>query len=631
LPISATLSKVFFIHSVWIQFLKAKKASMISKKNLGQQDCNYSGYPSTALLGRHSEFVTSLRGMISALNINATLQFQIHFPFSCLLLRSLQSKVLILLFLLCGMGIPPAHAESATLAEAMARFLTCYPVELVFRDQQEHSIRQREVCLATIYHETGAQPLWVTPQGPGEKASVILKYLNNAAQEGLRPEDYDVAKIHALWRDTSFESLARLDTLLTFSAVKYVHDVSHGQIEAYVADPELFAEAGKQSFDPVDIIAKLTAAEDLDSFLGELPPRNVHYQALKTGLSVYTYLAETEKWDAIDTGKTIRPGDQDSRIPAVRARLSVLAGIYTDTSQDITYDEDLEPKVSLFQELHGLKADGLIGRNTIAALNVTPAERVEQIRINMARWRWQDHDFGDEYVLVNIANFSLHAYRDGELNLILPVIVGQSQHQTPVFSDRIKYIEINPFWNVPTSIAVKEELPELQKNPNYLVEKNIRLFSSWQEDGIELDSTLIDWTLVTPGQMAGYKLRQEPGPTNALGQIKFVFPNHYAIYLHDTPAKNLFSENKRSFSHGCIRVSSPERLALFLLERNDSSWDVTKVREIIAEGTRKVLQIRRPMPVHLTYQTAWVDKSGRIHFNDDVYGRDLKLKQALFM
>ncbi len=544
----------------------------------------------------------------------------------------ISKKIQIWLFLFCfANSSSAAYAETATLDEAMAKFLICYPVELVLRNQQEHSISKREVCLATIYHETGAQPLWVTPQGPGQKASVILKYLNNAEQEGLRPEDYDVAQIKALWRDSSFESLARLDTLLTFSAVKYVHDVSHGQIEAYAADPELFAEAGRQRFDPVGIITMLRAAEDLDGFLRELPPKNIHYQALKTALNVYKYLAETETWDMIKKGKTIRPGEQDSRIPMIRARLSVLAGIYTDTSPDITYDEDLELKVSLFQELHGLKEDGLIGRNTIAALNVTPAQRIEQIRINMARWRWQDHDFGDEYVLVNIANFSLHAYRDGELRLNLPVIVGQSQNQTPVFSDRIKYIEINPFWNIPTSIAVKEELPELQKNPQYLVEKNVRLFSSWQEDAVELDSTVIDWTQVTPGQMAGYKLRQEPGPTNALGQIKFVFPNHYAVYLHDTPAKNLFSENRRSFSHGCIRVSSPEQLALFLLKRNDSNWNETKIRELLDERTRKILQIRPPMPVHLTYQTAWVDKSGRIHFNDDVYARDMKLQKALFM
>lgn len=540
-------------------------------------------------------------------------------------------KIIVFLLLFYIAMSSTAQAASTTLNEAMAQFLRCYPVELVFRDKQEHSVSRRDVCLATIYHENGVQPLWVTPEGPSQKAAIIKKYLKNADQEGLLVEDYEVDIIQKLWNDPSFDSLAKLDTLLTFNIVKYVHDVSHGQIDAYIADPDLFAEAGKQSFDPVDIIAKLTATEDLDAFLGELPPKNEHYQALKVGLSVYEYLDQTEKWDVIGNGKTIRPGHQDIRIPMIRARLLVLAGIYTDASEDITYDKDLEQRVILFQDLHGLKEDGLIGKKTIAALNVSPAERIQQIQVNMARWRWQDHDFGDEYVLVNIANFSLHAYRNGELRLNIPVIVGQSQNQTPVFSDRIKYIEINPFWNMPTSIAVEEELPELQKNPHYLVEKNIRLFSSWQEDAVELDSTLIDWSQVTPGQMAGYKLRQEPGPMNALGQLKFVFPNHYAVYLHDTPAKNLFSENKRSFSHGCIRVSSPEKLALFLLEGNDRNWDVDKIRELIDEQARKVLRIQPPIPVHLTYQTAWVDKNGRIHFNEDVYARDLKLRKALFM
>lgn len=522
-------------------------------------------------------------------------------------------------------------AEQPTLAEAMAQFLECYPVELVFRDQQEHSIIRKDVCLATIYHEIGARPLWVTENGPGKKARIILKYLKNAEQEGLQPKDYDVDSIQEIWRDPSFASLARLDTLLTFSAVKYVHDVSHGQIEPYVADPELFAEAGKPGFNPVEIIGKLLGAEDLDKYLRELPPQNNHYQSLKAGLSVYRFLAQTESWEKIDAGRTIRPGEQDPRIPAIRKRLAILSSIYTDTSEDLTYDEELEQRVLLFQELYGLKQDGLIGRKSIAALNVTPAQRIKQIRVNMARWRWQDHDFGENYVLVNIANFKLYGYRHGDLKLSLPVIVGKEQYQTPVFSDRIIYFELNPFWNIPTSIAVEKELPELKKNPFHLIEKKIRLFSSWREDAVELDSTMIDWELVSKREMAVYKLRQDPGPSNSLGQLKFIFPNQYAVYLHDTPAKNLFTEERRSFSHGCIRVSSPEQLAIFLLGGEESGFDVFKVRELIDTGERKIMRIRPPVPVHLTYQTAWVDKRGRINFNDDIYARDKKLQNALLM
>jgi murein L,D-transpeptidase YcbB/YkuD len=183
---------------------------------------------------------------------------------------------------------------------------------------------------------------------------------------------------------------------------------------------------------------------------------------------------------------------------------------------------------------------------------------------------------------------------------------------------------------VPPSIAGKEELQELRKNPDYLVERNIRLFSNWQEDGVELDSTVMDWHLVSPSEMARFKLRQDPGPTNALGRVKFVFPNRYAVYLHDTPAKKLFSEQTRSFSHGCIRVSEPEKLAVFLLNETGSEWDTARVNDLINLGKRKVLRIRPPIPVHITYQTAWVDKTDQIIFNRDVYGRDEKLYKALF-
>lgn len=523
-----------------------------------------------------------------------------------------------------------AQADSPALHDAMVQYLECYPVELMVRDQQQPAVSHRDVCLAEIYHKRGARPLWVTQEGPKKQAAVILKYLQSAEEEGLDSQRYQVQEIEALWKEVSLNALAQLDTLLTFNVVKYVHDVSHGRIEPYLANPELFKEAGKPTFDPVRLIETLTATEDLDRFFQELPPQHRHYQALKKGLAVYEQLIDLKKWEPVARGKTLRQGDQDARIRSIRRRLAWLADEEEAISESDVYDIDLVLKIRRFQELHGLKKDGIIGKNTLAALNVTPAERVEQIKINMARWRWQDHDFGSEYVLVNIADFHLFAFREGSLKLKIPVIVGRFQHQTPVFSDQITYLEFNPYWNIPPSIAVNEELAELRNNPNYLVEKNIRLFSSWRKDSVELDSTVIDWSKVTPRQMAGYKLRQDPGPTNALGQLKFVFPNHYAIYLHDTPAKNLFNEAKRSFSHGCIRVSEPARLALFMLQRQGAGWDAAGVRERMEAGERKVVPIRPPLPIHLTYQTAWVDKAEEIHFTRDIYGRDKQLRNALY-
>ena len=374
--------------------------------------------------------------------------------------------------------------------------------------------------------------------------------------------------------------------------------------------------------------------EDLEAFFQSLPPQHRQYKGLKKAHVQYSGMKYNGQWRKMILRKSIRPGDEDERIIEIKKRIALLenAGLESLTTGNRSlFDDILMKKVIRFQLHHGLEPDGIIGPKTMRELNKSPQERLDQIKVNMARWRWHDHTLGDKYILVNIANYRLFTYEAGELKFSMPVIVGELQNQTPVFSDKIKYLEINPYWNVPPSIAKDEELPKLRKNPNYLVDKNIRLFSNWQEDGVEIDSTLIDWHAVTPYQMAGFKLRQDPGPANPLGRVKFMFPNQYVVYLHDTPSKNLFSKQTRPFSHGCIRVSEPAKLAAFLLNEESNKWDTERVNHLINLGKREVLKIRPAIPVHITYQTAWVDKDGQINFNGDVYGRDEKLYQALFI
>jgi murein L,D-transpeptidase YcbB/YkuD len=248
----------------------------------------------------------------------------------------------------------------------------------------------------------------------------------------------------------------------------------------------------------------------------------------------------------------------------------------------------------------------------------------------MARWRWQEHDLGSRYIIVNIANFDLKAVEDDQVVLNMAVIVGKFQHQTPVFSHRVQYVDFNPFWNIPNSIARNEELPELRKDPMYLVKRKVRLFSSWQNDAVELDSTAIDWNSVSPREMNRYLLRQDPGPWNALGPVKLVFPNRYNVYIHGTPTQELFEHSTRSFSHGCIRASQPLMLAEFALAKEKEDWSLQKIKEIVDSGKRKIVTVFAPLPVHITYQTVWVDKTGTIHFNNDIYGRDRKLAEILF-
>ncbi len=248
----------------------------------------------------------------------------------------------------------------------------------------------------------------------------------------------------------------------------------------------------------------------------------------------------------------------------------------------------------------------------------------------MARWRWHEHELGQRYIMVNIAGYDLTAVEDGYEVFKMAVIVGQFRHQTPVFSDRVEYIEFNPYWKIPLTIARDEELYELRKDTYYLVNRHVRLLSSWHDDAVEFDSTIIDWHAVGPREMNHYRLRQDPGPWNALGQIKFVLPNTYDVYLHDTPDQDLFERTARTFSHGCIRVSEPLALAEFILAGEEEEWPMERIKEVVESAERKIVTLSVPLPVHIIYQTAGVDNQGKIHFNNDNYGRDKRLANILF-
>jgi L,D-transpeptidase YcbB len=520
--------------------------------------------------------------------------------------------------------------ENDPLAAALNEQLSCLQLDLFTMDGQRPTIENRDFCLSSVYREMGPHPLWVDMTGPGETAAVIIDRLRRSYREGLDPEDYEVPLIETYWSSRQPEDLARLDTLLTYNLIKYIHDVSFGQLKLHRADPKLFAEAGNTGFDPAQAIRIVRTIPDLGAYLDTLPPQHHYYVRLKKALEQYRLLALTAQWPLIPAGPLIRPGDVDQRLQAVLTRLAATETLDDPETWDTdNYHDRLVAAVRAFQQTHGLEPDGIIGPQTLAMLNQTPAELAAVIRANLARWRWQDHHISDTYLMVNIAAFRVKAVSNGILVHDLPVIVGKFQHQTPVFSDSIVYLDFNPFWNVTPGIARNEDLPALRQNPHHLVERNIRLFSSWQPDARELDSTAIDWHNVTRSQMSRYLLRQDPGPWNALGQVKFVFPNHHAVYLHDTPSRDLFLHSSRSFSHGCIRVSQPLVLALFCLQQNNEGWTMEAIENIVASGQRKVVTLQERLPIHITYQTAWVDNDDIIHFNADIYQRDTKLLQVL--
>jgi murein L,D-transpeptidase YcbB/YkuD len=543
------------------------------------------------------------------------------------------SVVFALFLLLCGMAGPRPAAAAAEVSLPISRELLSHikytPEQLQTLELPRPLIASQDHCISAVYPTVGNLPIWVADDGPTERAAIALRFLQSAAEEGLRPEDYAVEEIIRLWPLRSAADLALLDTLLTYNLLLYAHDVSYGQLESRSANPKIFNDTGRQDFDPTAAMRSIIAAPDLAVHLASLPPVHRHYRALKTALQKYRTLAAAGGWQSVPSGATLHPGELDPRVPAIRIRLHITGDLETIDHSDTLYDNSLKQAVITFQKRYGLEPDGVIGNQTIAAMNIPAKRLVSQIIVNMTRWRWQAHDLGEKYVLVNIAGYNLKVVEKDEVVLEMPVIVGELENQTPIFSDLIQYIDFNPYWVITRSIASKEELPRLRQNPRYLVDRNVRLFSSWDPDAVELDSTRVNWNAISPEQMARYKLRQEPGPLNALGRMKFVFPNRFAIYMHDTPKRDLFSQSARNFSHGCIRVSDPVSLAAYALAGEKRDWTVERIKAPIDSGRRKVVNLPAPLTVHLTYQTTWVDKEGSIHFNRDIYGRDTELSLAL--
>jgi murein L,D-transpeptidase YcbB/YkuD len=264
---------------------------------------------------------------------------------------------------------------------------------------------------------------------------------------------------------------------------------------------------------------------------------------------------------------------------------------------------------------------------TLAELNVAPARRVRQLELNLERWRWLPQDLGHRHILVNIAGFELDVVEDGQTVLDMRVVVGRPYRRTPVFSDTMRYLVLSPYWHVPRNIAVRDKLPLIKRDPAYLAKQELRLFAREGGTVREVDASAVDWTAVTPANFT-YELRQEPGPLNALGRVKFMFPNKYNVYLHDTPARELFARASRDFSSGCIRLEKPLELAVQLL-RHDPRWTRMRLDSMIAQRVERMVPLAEPVPVHLLFWTAWAAPDGSIHFRRDLYGRDARLERAL--
>ena len=484
---------------------------------------------------------------------------------------------------------------------------------------------ERLTDLFEFYDARFYEPIWVTGAFANDRARALIGALLDAGSHALVPANYDVGTVSLLLGVTTPTGLADFEIRLSKALLEYGRDLSEGRVDPNEvnSDVAIFPRGPSAA----ELLAGILNAPDPAAWLEGLAPRSPNYARLRDKLAEYRAEAAKGGWVEVPDDETLEPGMSQPRVAVLRRRLAQ-SGHYDPAAapapaDGALYDDGLVAAVELFQFRHGLDVDGVVGPGTLAALNVPLAERVAQMELNMERRRWMEDDLGAEYVFVNLADYELKVVRGDKTIHTARVVIGRTYHQTPVFSEQMKYIEINPFWNVPPSIARNELLPKLIADPGSLARDRIRVLS----DSGEISPWNVDWAAYR-GRNIPFRLRQDPGDANALGRIKFMFPNRFNVYLHDTPSKSLFERAVRSFSHGCVRVQHPIDLAEVLLG-GQPGWSRAGIEAAISSGARRVVTLDRPVSVHITYLTAWVNKDGSVHFRGDIYGRDRALGEAL--
>lgn len=454
---------------------------------------------------------------------------------------------------------------------------------------------------------------------PTPQALALVEAIGRIGDDGLLPEDYHYERLRRLFHGDK-GSVLEYDLLLSDAAANLGHHLLSGKVDPQSISPDWKGQRRERSTS--DLLTELAEASDVNGRLDLLRPQQVRYFRLQKLLR--EFFDRAPEWPPLAVYPAINPGDSDARVPSVRGRLLYWGDLAMSAPiSGNHYNEVLIDAVKRFQQRHGLDADGVMGRQTMEALNITPATRRHQIAINMERWRWLSENLGTKHLLVNIAGFELKGVIDNRTDLRKPVIVGRHYRRTPVFSDAVRYLVFNPTWTVPYKLAVRDKLPDIQKDPEYLTRLG---FTVYDKERRVVDPATVDWAQLTRHDFP-YRLVQSPGPDNALGQVKFMFPNPYDVYLHDTPSRELFEKSDRAFSSGCVRVADPLELAEWLLA--DEGYTREQIDEIVATGELRTLYLKNPVPIHIEYWTAWIDGDGLLNFRSDIYQRDPPLAAAL--
>lgn len=515
---------------------------------------------------------------------------------------------------------------TAEIAGSIRQFIDNKPAGLRYEIDNDYLLSGK--VLPMFYINRIYAPAWFNRDTLGNNGYALVDYIRHVDQQGLQPNDYHLNLIEKylgkILKVTPMDTgdMMKLDVLLTDAFLFLGSHLYYGKV-----DPE--KEGGNWKMkrkDPelrLDLkLEEALAVNDPATGLNLLAPRYRSYWMMKDQLAFFLELNE-HLWPAILSGISIKPGESNQSVPEIREKLIKLRYHLSD-SISLIFDEELEKQVKMFQADWGLNTDGVIGKETLEDLNSVPFKLINQLKVNMERYRWLPLQVTEKHIIINIANFKLDLIEGTDTLISMRAIVGKELRQTPVFNDQMTYIVFSPTWTIPPTILENDVIPELLKGSGYIDKKNMKLL---RRDGSELAYNDIDWSKISKTNFP-YMVRQNPGPGNALGKVKFMFPNTYNVYIHDTPSRGYFARDNRAMSSGCVRVEKPFDLAVLLLS-DEPEWSPTNIRDAMQQDKEQTVRLKLPVDVMLVYLTAWTDGKDRIQFRKDVYQRDDMVMVAL--
>ena len=479
------------------------------------------------------------------------------------------------------------------------------------------------LLLQEFYKKREFEPAWTERKD----ADALLDAILRSTADGLRPTDYHLAALERVLEpsaSTSPEAKADLDILLTDALIRLGHHLAIGKVDPERLDPNWNISRTIRRQAAVEWLASSIGSHDLAAALEGLRPPRAYYRRLTQALQTYQSIRDRGGWPIVPAGSTLHEGERDPRVAPLRRRLMATADLSGSMPGDSTlFDPEVTAAVRRFQYRAFLEPDGSVGPTTLRALNVSADKRIDQIRVDLERARWVMHELPPRFVLVNVSSFLVYYVDRDSFQWRARCQVGKVARKTPIFRSEMTYLVFNPDWTVPAGILNKDILPGLRRGEPVLQRKGLKVYD---KNGRVVNPSTVRWP--SSAKNLPYTIRQEPGPKNALGVVKLMFPNQHSVYLHDTPSKDLFEHDRRTFSSGCIRVERPLELAERVLG-DPAHWDSTQIRKAVETGKLRNVTLDEPIPVLLLYWTVSIDDQGLVRFSDDVYDRDAPVLRAL--